>query len=70
MKFLNEQVRKEFHLLSVEKQKALTDCDERFLAKGLELNILYVDKDEVSLRIDERNHISPAVELNNPSREE
>lgn len=52
MKFLNEAIRKEFHLLSVERQKALQDTDERLQAKNLELYILCVDHDEISLRVE------------------
>lgn len=52
MKFLNESVRKEFHLLSIEKQKVLTDTDERFSSRGLEIHILMVDQDEISLRVE------------------
>ena len=55
MKFLNEAIRKEFHLLSVERQKAMQEADERFQAKSLELYILMVDGDEISLRVE---HIS------------
>lgn len=43
MIFLNESVRREFHLLPVERQKALTDCDDRFAERQLELEILMIE---------------------------
>lgn len=52
MKFLNDAVRKEFHLLSIEKQKALCDTDQRFSQKGLEVNILHIEGNDISLSIE------------------
>lgn len=43
MTFLNEAVRREFHLLPVERQKALTDCDDRFAERELELKIMLIE---------------------------
>lgn len=57
MRFLNEAIRREYHLLSVEKQKAFQDTDERLQPKGLELYVLLIDGDEISLRIE---HITSA----------
>lgn len=52
MKFLNEEIRREFHLLPVEKQKSIQDADERFQGRGFELFILMVDCGEISLRVE------------------
>lgn len=49
MKFLNEDVRREFHSLSLDKQRAIIEFD-----KIKEITILYVDSTfgEVALRFD------------------
>lgn len=63
MKFLNEDIRKEFHLLPLDKQRALTDCDERFAQKGFELHVVCVEivdevTSEISVRIYQKSHIT------------
>jgi uncharacterized protein YacL (UPF0231 family) len=63
MRFLNEAIRKEYHLLTVERQKALQDTDERLQPKGLELYILMIEGDEISLRIE---HIAPVPKDDRP----
>ncbi len=52
MIFLNESVRREFHLLSPEKQSAIQDADAKFQEKGLEIKILHIDGDDISLNVE------------------
>ena len=49
MKFFNEAVRKEFHLLELMKQQILTECDEKLHKGNLEIKILMIDQGEVLL---------------------
>lgn len=51
MRFLSEDIRKEFHLLPIDLQKSLQDEDKNFNEKGMELEILYIEDGTVSLRI-------------------
>jgi hypothetical protein len=50
--FLNESVRREFHLLSPEKQSAIQDVDSKFQERGLEIKILHIDGDDISLNVE------------------
>jgi inactivated superfamily I helicase len=57
MKFLNEAVRREFHLLPADKQTALNDCDFKFAERKLEIMVLHVaiidnKTSEISMKID------------------
>lgn len=57
MKFFNSVVRKEFHLLEIERQQALAKVDEALLQQGQEITILFVERwceksSEITIRID------------------
>lgn len=57
MKFLNEFVRKEFHKLTLDRQRAFIDADERLNSVDSEITILFVDiiddkESEIAVRID------------------
>lgn len=59
IKFLNDSVRREFHLLPVDRQQEFQECAEHFEGRGLRLVILMVERidektSEVSIRIDEK----------------
>lgn len=63
LKFLNEAVRKEFHLLPVEKQTAIQDLSDRCEKGGSRVTVDYVEIfsatiSEVAIRIDEESKIS------------
>ena len=59
IKFLNDQVRREFHLLPIDRQREFQDSAEHFAAKGLQLTVLHVERygekvSEVAVRIDQK----------------
>jgi hypothetical protein len=59
IRFLNESVRAEFHLLPVDRQQEFQESGAHFASKGLRLTILYVERisdkvSEVSIRIDQK----------------
>lgn len=64
LKFRNEDVRGEFHLLPLSKQKEFTEMAERFSKKGMNLTIMFIDHYgpqtlEVSIRINDNLHLVP-----------
>jgi hypothetical protein len=59
IKFLNESVRTEFHLLPVDRQQEFQESAAHFGAKGLKLTILMVERisekvSEVAIRVDQQ----------------
>ncbi len=59
IKFLNEAIRAEFHLLPIDRQKELTDSAEHFEGRGMDVTVLYVDRidtkvSEITIRIDQK----------------
>lgn len=58
MKFLNSDVRQEFHLLTLDRQREFIQLSESFAKKGKALTIIFVDRiddktSEVFVRLDE-----------------
>jgi len=65
IKFLNESVRQEFHLLPADRQQEIQDSAERFAKKNLILTVLCVERitdkiSEVAVRIDQQFNSSRA----------
>lgn len=60
--FLNDQVRTEFHLLPLDRQKHLLDTAESLQKSGQGITVLFVDRinekiSELTVRIDQKfNH--------------
>lgn len=56
IKFLNDQIRGDFHLLPVDTQKAFQIEAEYFADRAMTLTILFVDPEtsEVSVRVDKQ----------------
>jgi len=62
IRFLNDAVRGEFHLLPLDRQKEITDSAEHFGKKGMIITVLHVYRvtekiSEIAIRIDPQfNH--------------
>lgn len=54
--FLNGDVRAEFHLLTLDKQRAMMDFADELNVKAKKLTVLFVDSigSEISIRIDDK----------------
>ena len=63
IEFLNAQVREEFHLLPLERQRSILESAERLAKFGQVIKVLYVDRinetqSELSIRIDQKFNLT------------
>jgi hypothetical protein len=66
MIFLNDSVRREFHLLDLTSQSTIQEVDRKLQEKGLEIKVLYVDEYDIALSVEysEENKAQSDSEMN------